>query len=123
MTLRITRPRSASRSRRLPNGFRGGGYTRHSSRARTRRGATFFRISSRTPSIAPRARLDTGALASAISARGPHAIACASNDEILERMLADARAGDVALFMSNGPFDGLKERFLAALRARGSGTT
>jgi UDP-N-acetylmuramate-alanine ligase len=38
-------------------------------------------------------------------------------------MLADARAGDVALFMSNGPFDGLKERFLAALKARGSGTT
>jgi UDP-N-acetylmuramate-alanine ligase len=33
-------------------------------------------------------------------------------------MLADARAGDVALFMSNGPFDGLKERFLAALKAR-----
>ena len=57
-------------------------------------------------------RLDTGALASAIGARGPHAFACASNDEILERMIADARAGDVALFMSNGPFDGLKERFL-----------
>ena len=68
--------------------------------------------------IAPGERLETAALASAISARGPHAIACASNDEILERMLADARAGDVALFMSNGPFDGLKERFLAALQAR-----
>jgi hypothetical protein len=33
-------------------------------------------------------------------------------------MLSDARAGDVALFMSNGPFDGLKDRFLAALRAK-----
>ncbi len=33
-------------------------------------------------------------------------------------MTADARPGDVALFMSNGPFDGLKERFLTALRAR-----
>ena len=31
---------------------------------------------------------------------------------------ADAGAGDVALFMSNGPFDGLKERFLAALKSR-----
>jgi UDP-N-acetylmuramate: L-alanyl-gamma-D-glutamyl-meso-diaminopimelate ligase len=70
--------------------------------------------------IAPGERLETGALASAISARGPHAIACTSNDEILERMLADARAGDVAVFMSNGPFDGLKERFIAALRARTS---
>jgi UDP-N-acetylmuramate-alanine ligase len=33
-------------------------------------------------------------------------------------MLADAREGDVALFMSNGPFDGLKERFLAGLENR-----
>jgi UDP-N-acetylmuramate: L-alanyl-gamma-D-glutamyl-meso-diaminopimelate ligase len=68
--------------------------------------------------IAPAERLETGALASAISARGPHAIACASNEEILERMIADAQAGDVALFMSNGPFEGLKERFLAALQSR-----
>ncbi|MGH7926108.1 MAG: UDP-N-acetylmuramate--L-alanine ligase [Candidatus Binatus sp.] len=68
--------------------------------------------------IAPGERLETDALAGAISGRGPCAIACASNDEILERMLADARAGDVALFMSNGPFEGLKERFLAALRLR-----
>ncbi len=63
-------------------------------------------------------RLDTGVLASAISARGPVAIACARNEEILERMLSDVRANDVALFMSNGPFDGLKERFLAALKMR-----
>ena len=68
--------------------------------------------------IAPTERLETSALATAISARGANALACASNDEILERMLADARAGDVALFMSNGPFDGLKERFLAALNDR-----
>jgi UDP-N-acetylmuramate: L-alanyl-gamma-D-glutamyl-meso-diaminopimelate ligase len=68
--------------------------------------------------IAPAERLATDALAAAISARGPQSFACASNDEILERMTADARPGDVALFMSNGPFDGLKERFLAALRAR-----
>jgi UDP-N-acetylmuramate: L-alanyl-gamma-D-glutamyl-meso-diaminopimelate ligase len=68
--------------------------------------------------IAPAERLETGALARAISARGANATACASNDEILERMLADARTGDVALFMSNGPFDGLKERFLAGLRSR-----
>jgi UDP-N-acetylmuramate: L-alanyl-gamma-D-glutamyl-meso-diaminopimelate ligase len=68
--------------------------------------------------IAPNERLETGALAQAISARGPNAIACASNDEILDRMIADARTGDVAVFMSNGPFDGLKERFLAALKSR-----
>src|SRR5260370_13420740 len=63
-------------------------------------------------------RLKTSALASSISARGPHALACTSNDEILERMISDARARDVALFMSNGPFDGLKERFLAELQSR-----
>jgi UDP-N-acetylmuramate: L-alanyl-gamma-D-glutamyl-meso-diaminopimelate ligase len=68
--------------------------------------------------IAPDERLETSALATAIGARGANAIACASNDEILERMLADAREGDVALFMSNGPFDGLKERFLAGLENR-----
>ena len=68
--------------------------------------------------IAPGERLETGALANAISARGPHAIACASNDEILERMVADAKDGDVAIFMSNGPFDGLKDRFLTALQGR-----
>lgn len=61
-------------------------------------------------------RLDTGALAKAISSRGPEAFACESNDEILSRMLADARPGDVGLFMSNGPFENLKDRFLAALR-------
>ena len=117
----------------MPNGSPAGGYLRRSSRVRIRRGATFFNRRSRPHSIkrrrvylgpvyfkendpiAPGERLETGALASAIGARGPHALACASNDQILERMLSDARAGDVALFMSNGPFDaGLKERFLAA---------
>lgn len=68
--------------------------------------------------IPPDQRLATGALASSISARGPVAVACDSNDQILERMLSDTRSGDVALFMSNGPFEGLKERFLAALQSR-----
>ena len=63
-------------------------------------------------------RLATETLGAAISQRGPIAAACDSNDQILERMLSDARVGDVALFMSNGPFDGLKERFLAALKSR-----
>jgi UDP-N-acetylmuramate: L-alanyl-gamma-D-glutamyl-meso-diaminopimelate ligase len=65
-------------------------------------------------------RLATGTLADAITARGPLAVACGSNEEILERMVADAREGDVALFMSNGPFDNLKDRFLAAVRSRAS---
>jgi UDP-N-acetylmuramate: L-alanyl-gamma-D-glutamyl-meso-diaminopimelate ligase len=68
--------------------------------------------------IPPNQRLATETLASAISARGPAAQACDSNDQILAQMLSDAHPGDVALFMSNGPFDGLKDRFLAALQAR-----
>jgi UDP-N-acetylmuramate: L-alanyl-gamma-D-glutamyl-meso-diaminopimelate ligase len=65
--------------------------------------------------IPPGGRLSIEDLAAEIGRRGPAAFACASTDDILARMLADARAGDVALIMSNGPFDNLKERLLAAL--------
>jgi UDP-N-acetylmuramate: L-alanyl-gamma-D-glutamyl-meso-diaminopimelate ligase len=64
-------------------------------------------------------RLQTQALARAIGARGPAAAACESNGQILEQILADSRPGDVALFMSNGPFDNLPRRLLAALVERG----
>jgi UDP-N-acetylmuramate: L-alanyl-gamma-D-glutamyl-meso-diaminopimelate ligase len=60
-------------------------------------------------------RLDTTELADAITEGGPLAVACDSNDAILSAMLHDARPGDIALFMSNGPFENLKERFLAAI--------
>ncbi len=83
--------------------------------ARVYLGPVYFKANDPIP-VAERLATDT--LVAAISTRGPQAFACLSNDEILERMLADTRAGDVALFMSNGPFDGLKDRFLAALRAR-----
>ncbi len=56
-------------------------------------------------------RLDTTELADAITERGPLAVACDSNDNILASMLHDARPGDIALFMSNGPFENLKDRF------------
>ncbi|HVA83274.1 MAG TPA: Mur ligase family protein [Candidatus Binataceae bacterium] len=65
--------------------------------------------------IAADGRLSVEDLAAAIAHRGPAAFACASTDDILARMLNDARAGDVTLIMSNGPFDNLKERLLAAL--------
>jgi UDP-N-acetylmuramate: L-alanyl-gamma-D-glutamyl-meso-diaminopimelate ligase len=83
--------------------------------ARVYLGPVYFKENDPIP---PAERLDTGALTSAISARGPAAFACESNEEVLERMLADARAGYIALFMSNGPFDDLKNRMLAALRGR-----
>jgi UDP-N-acetylmuramate: L-alanyl-gamma-D-glutamyl-meso-diaminopimelate ligase len=68
--------------------------------------------------IPQHARLDVAALASDISARGPEAVACASTDEILARLRADLRAGDVAVIMSNGPFDNLPNRLLTALKSR-----
>ncbi|MGH7916710.1 MAG: UDP-N-acetylmuramate--L-alanine ligase [Candidatus Binataceae bacterium] len=64
-------------------------------------------------------RLDIARLAAAISQRGPRAAACASGAEILDRMLEAARPGDVALFMSNGPFDNLTRCMAEALRVRG----
>jgi len=63
-------------------------------------------------------RLDTYKLARAINSRGGAAVACESNAQILEMMLAESRPGDVALFMSNGPFDNLPRRLLAALQER-----
>jgi UDP-N-acetylmuramate: L-alanyl-gamma-D-glutamyl-meso-diaminopimelate ligase len=69
--------------------------------------------------IPPQERLDTAALARAIGARGPTVEACESTAEILERMVADAHAGDVMLCMSNGPFDGLTVRLIDALKRLG----
>jgi UDP-N-acetylmuramate: L-alanyl-gamma-D-glutamyl-meso-diaminopimelate ligase len=71
--------------------------------------------------IPPGDRLNPGTLADAISARGPAAFACASIDAIAERILADCRADDVFLCMSNGPFEDLPKRLVMALRNRVQG--
>ena len=68
--------------------------------------------------IPPEARLDIGMLAETLTMRGTIAFACCHIDEIADRMLADCRAGDVLLCMSNGPFDDLPKRLLKALGAR-----
>jgi UDP-N-acetylmuramate: L-alanyl-gamma-D-glutamyl-meso-diaminopimelate ligase len=60
-------------------------------------------------------RLNVAKLAEAISRRGPSGLACADVDEIAQRMLADCRAGDVLVCMSNGPFENLPRRLLKAL--------
>jgi UDP-N-acetylmuramate: L-alanyl-gamma-D-glutamyl-meso-diaminopimelate ligase len=81
--------------------------------ARVYLGAVYFKENDPLP---PGDRLDTDALASTIAARGPVASSFANTDAILERMVADAQPGDVVVCMSNGPFDGLPQRVLAALR-------
>jgi UDP-N-acetylmuramate: L-alanyl-gamma-D-glutamyl-meso-diaminopimelate ligase len=62
--------------------------------------------------------LDTAALAAEIRALGTRAESAASNDALLATLIAEARPGDVMLMMSNGGFDNLHDRLLAALRNR-----
>jgi len=80
--------------------------------ARVYLGAVYFK---ENDPISSADRLDTDALAAAITGRGPVAISFASTDAILERIIADARSGDVVVCMSNGPFDALPQRLIAAL--------
>jgi UDP-N-acetylmuramate: L-alanyl-gamma-D-glutamyl-meso-diaminopimelate ligase len=63
-------------------------------------------------------RLDVGKLARAIGARGPLAVETESTAAMADKIAADARAGDVIVCMSNGPFDRLPMRLVEALRAR-----
>jgi UDP-N-acetylmuramate: L-alanyl-gamma-D-glutamyl-meso-diaminopimelate ligase len=65
--------------------------------------------------IPPEGRLEVGALAASIGARGPVAQACESTADIVTRLAADARPGDVIVCMSNGPFDDLPRRIIKAL--------
>ncbi|HZY58629.1 MAG TPA: Mur ligase family protein [Candidatus Binataceae bacterium] len=69
--------------------------------------------------IAPGERLETAVLAREINRRGPIAVACASNEELLHALSTEAKPADVVLVMSNGPFDNLKTRVLEELRKRG----
>jgi UDP-N-acetylmuramate: L-alanyl-gamma-D-glutamyl-meso-diaminopimelate ligase len=70
--------------------------------------------------IPPAQRLDVEALARTIGERGPVAHACASIDNLIARIVADARPGDVILGMSNGPFENLPQRLLASLGKAGA---
>jgi UDP-N-acetylmuramate: L-alanyl-gamma-D-glutamyl-meso-diaminopimelate ligase len=66
-------------------------------------------------------RLDLTALADELTARGTPTVATASHQDLFERVLAAAAAGDVLLCMSSGAFGGLPGRLAAALAARGAG--
>ncbi len=60
--------------------------------------------------------LNTAALAAELRAVGHWAEAPSSTDGVLARLVQEVRPGDVVLVMSNGGFDNLHERLLAALR-------
>jgi UDP-N-acetylmuramate: L-alanyl-gamma-D-glutamyl-meso-diaminopimelate ligase len=68
--------------------------------------------------IAAEERLDVGAIATALSARGKRAEAPASHDEILALLLDELRSGDTLVVMSNGDFKGMLDRVVAALGVR-----
>ena len=53
---------------------------------------------------------DPEQLAAEIERRGAEATACGSNDELVERALAEARSGDVLVTMSSGSFDAVPRR-------------
>ncbi|MCA9607656.1 MAG: UDP-N-acetylmuramate:L-alanyl-gamma-D-glutamyl-meso-diaminopimelate ligase [Myxococcales bacterium] len=67
------------------------------------------------PEIADAERLDVDGIASAI---GPHAIAAASHDAILDAIDTHGSRGDTVVLMSNGAFGGLHDRVLARLARR-----
>ena len=56
--------------------------------------------------------IDPERLAAEIERLGAEATACESTDLLLEKALAEARAGDVLVTMSSGSFDGMPRRLL-----------
>ncbi|MBI5070954.1 MAG: UDP-N-acetylmuramate:L-alanyl-gamma-D-glutamyl-meso-diaminopimelate ligase [Deltaproteobacteria bacterium] len=64
-------------------------------------------------------RLDAARLAADLTAAGTPARACASVDEMVEAVAAEARPGDVVLGMSNGAFGGFWGKLLERLERLG----
>jgi UDP-N-acetylmuramate: L-alanyl-gamma-D-glutamyl-meso-diaminopimelate ligase len=56
-----------------------------------------------------------------LNQRGLAASYCETTDRLLEALIQEARSGDVVLIMSNGGFDHLHQRLLAALEQREKG--
>jgi UDP-N-acetylmuramate: L-alanyl-gamma-D-glutamyl-meso-diaminopimelate ligase len=61
-------------------------------------------------------RLDVEALVGDLRKAGRRARLIPTADEIVEVVAAEARDGDLVIIMSNGAFDGIHEKLLAALR-------
>jgi UDP-N-acetylmuramate: L-alanyl-gamma-D-glutamyl-meso-diaminopimelate ligase len=66
--------------------------------------------------LAAEDRLDSAGLAAELTDRGVATTPTESNEELLERVLAEARTGDVVVTMSSGKFDDLPRRLLAGLK-------
>ena len=68
-------------------------------------------------SLPPEERLSVDDLVKAISRRGRRARHISTVDAIVQTVAREARPGDVVVIMSNGGFDGIHEKLLAALKA------
>jgi UDP-N-acetylmuramate: L-alanyl-gamma-D-glutamyl-meso-diaminopimelate ligase len=66
--------------------------------------------------LAPEERLDFGALAGELTARGVPTTLCADNADVLRHALEEAREGSVLVTMSSGSFDGMPHRLAEALK-------
>ena len=65
------------------------------------------------------ARLSPNALVDDLKRRGQTALAAASTADIVDTVARDAVPGDLVVVMSNGGFDGVHDKLLEALAARG----
>jgi UDP-N-acetylmuramate: L-alanyl-gamma-D-glutamyl-meso-diaminopimelate ligase len=63
-------------------------------------------------------RLDPETVATTVHALGKGAVVLPGADAIAEMLVAEAKAGDLILVMSNGSFDGLCEKLLTRLAAK-----
>jgi len=64
------------------------------------------------------ARLDMSALVARLGAAGIESVACETGQDMLAIALGRLHAGDVAVTMSSGSFDGLPQRLIEALGSR-----
>ncbi|MDA3786501.1 MAG: UDP-N-acetylmuramate:L-alanyl-gamma-D-glutamyl-meso-diaminopimelate ligase [Deltaproteobacteria bacterium] len=68
--------------------------------------------------VAPEDHFSAGRLAADLRARGQQAASFQDTDLILEHLLATLHSGDVIAVLSNGGFDNIHQRLLAALAVR-----
>jgi len=71
----------------------------------------------RADTVAEDERFDPKLLVSDANSHGVQACLCDGVEQIIDRIAADGRTGDIVLILSNGGFEGIYERLPAALEA------
>jgi len=73
----------------------------------------------RAESVAVEERFDPRRLVADANSTGVRATLCGGVDQIIDRLAAESRSGDIVLILSNGGFEGIYERLPAAIEAAG----